>query len=258
VYDRVTARLDRRNARAATMVLTNSEQTRRNIRRHYRRDAAVCYLGVDAARFAPDAGAGGPDYVLSVGAIEPHKGYDFLIRSLALLPERSRPRLIIAGNTDSGGHGQYLRRVAGARGVRLELLTDVPHQRIVELYRGARAFVYAPHQEPFGLAVLEAMACALPVVAVAEGGPRETVVHEATGLLAPRDEEAFAGALARIVGDPVLARALGGAGRQQVESHWTWEAAADRAEEHLAALAAGRGAAHAASAPAVRAGGAQP
>src|SRR5207302_131294 len=119
VYDRVAARLDRRNVSAAGAVLTNSEHNRQTIRRHY-------------------------------------------------------------------GHGAYLHRLARGQDVQLEVLVGISTERLVRLYQGARVFLYAPHQEPFGLAVLEAMACARPVVAVAEGGPMESVEHEVTGLLTPR------------------------------------------------------------------------
>jgi glycosyltransferase involved in cell wall biosynthesis len=236
LYDTVAARLDQRNVRAAGMVLTNSAHTARNIQHYYGVEAVVCPLGVDTARFYPVEHADPGDYVLSVGAIEPHKGHDFIIRSLGLLPSSIRPRLVIAGNTD-GGQGGYLRRVAARAGVQVDLLTGVPHDDLVRLYQRARAFVFAAHQEPFGLVVLEAMACGLPVVAVAEGGPVESMIDGTTGLLVPRDEATFAQALARVLGDAPLARSMGREGRRMAETAWTWQAASDRAEAQLAVLA---------------------
>jgi hypothetical protein len=88
------------------------------------------------------------------------------------------------------------------------------------------------------------MACATPVISVAEGGPCESVIDGLTGLLVPRDEEGFAEALMRILEDAEFARALGRSARLHVESEWTWRAAGERLESALASLA-GKRAAHA-------------
>jgi glycosyltransferase involved in cell wall biosynthesis len=97
--------------------------------------------------------------------------------------------------------------------------------------------VYTPRLEPFGLAAIDAAACGLPVVAVAEGGVRETVVDELTGFLVENDARAIAVAVERILSDPELARRLGASARTNVEKHWTLSAATDRIEKALAAVA---------------------
>ena len=150
-----------------------------------------------------------------------------------------RPPLVIAGNYANAAVARELAAQAGAGGVRLRVHVGVTDAEIARLYAGARAFVYAPEREPFGLAVLEAIAAALPVVAVAEGGVEESVIPGRTGLLVPRDEQAFARALGRVLADDALARSLGNEARAVVERDWTWEAAADRVE-HALARAAGR------------------
>ncbi|HEU0317526.1 MAG TPA: glycosyltransferase, partial [Solirubrobacteraceae bacterium] len=83
-----------------------------------------------------------------------------------------------------------------------------------------------------------AMACATPVVAVAEGGLVETVRHDDTGLLVARDPAALGGALARVLDDPQLAGRLGAAGRARVVADWSWERTAADFDARLAALAA--------------------
>lgn len=236
LYDRRVSALDRRNVAAAASVLTNSESSRQTVQRYYGRAAAVCRLGVDAQRFVP-GDLTRSDYVLSVGALEPHKGFDFIVRALARCPYEARPRLVVAGNTDDAGVGDHLRRLGEALGVRVSTSVRVSEAELLTLYQQARAFVYAPHHEPFGLAVLEAMACGLPVIAVAEGGPCESVADGTTGYLVARDETAFAGALMRVLGEPGLAAQLGRAGRQRVVADWTWDAAANRLHEHLVAVA---------------------
>ncbi|MFQ5472116.1 MAG: glycosyltransferase family 4 protein, partial [Dehalococcoidia bacterium] len=238
-YDKQTAKLDRRNVARANVVLTNSEHNRGTIKRYYGRDALVCHLGVDSDRFVPN-GATPSDYVLSVGALEPHKGFDFLVRAVARCPVDSRPRLTIVGNTDAAGVGRHLRRLARDAAVELDIRVRIADEELVRLYQGAQAFVYAPHSEPFGLVVLEAMACGVPVVAVDEGGPRESVVDGVTGLLAARQERTFADALMRVLSDRSFAATLGAQARHQVERKWTWEAAANRVEAELARIVSGK------------------
>jgi glycosyltransferase involved in cell wall biosynthesis len=240
LYDNRTSQLDRRNVGRAGTVLTNSEHTRRIINDYYGRDAVVCRLGVDCHHFVPGTGTA-DDYVLSVGALEPHKGYDFLVRSIGACPPEKRPRLVIAGNTDTAGVGRQLTSLAESVGVSLDIRTNVNPlgQELLGLYQEARAFVFTAFSEPFGLVLLEAMACGLPVVSVAEGGPVEIVQDGRSGLLIERDVTRFAEAVSRLVGDEGLARPMGGLGRRIVEADWTWEAAGRRLEDQLLGLARG-------------------
>jgi glycosyltransferase involved in cell wall biosynthesis len=95
------------------------------------------------------------------------------------------------------------------------------------------ALLYAPRLEPFGLAPLEANACGLPVIAVAEGGVRETVVDQVNGLLVENNPVAMAEAIARLSSDPSLARKLGAKARHAVKENWDLNAAIDRLEQKL-------------------------
>jgi glycosyltransferase involved in cell wall biosynthesis len=236
LLDSIIKRRDRRNFAAAGVVLTNSRFTADLIGRYYGREATVCQLGVDAERFHPaDASRG--DYVLSVGALEPHKGFDFLIRSVGLLPRESRPELRIVANYVNPGVATDLRRLAEAHGVSLSVMEAVAEDELVAQYQQARVFAYAPHEEPFGLAVLEAMACGVPVVAVAEGGVMESVRSGESGIVTSRDEQAFADALSRVIADRELAQSFGAAGRRLAVTDWTWDAAGRRLESHLADVA---------------------
>jgi len=238
LLDRRHRRDDRARVRAARLVLTNSAYTRRRVRAVYGRDAAVCYLGVAADRFDWQPGtdmqapAGGLR-LLSVGALEAHKGFDFVVRALGRLPPVRRPALTIVGASGHPRMPTYLAGLAAAADVRLELRHRVSDAELATLYASSALFVFGARHEPFGLVLLEAMAAGLPVVAVAEGGVPEVVRDGATGLLTPRDEAAFAAAIARLLADEPLRRRLGEAGRAAARRDWTWMAAADRLEQHL-------------------------
>jgi glycosyltransferase involved in cell wall biosynthesis len=225
---------DARNVRAAKLLLTNSFFSAESIYRAYGLRARVVYLGVDAETFRP-LDVPRENFVLSVGAISPLKGYDFLLEALSHVPEPLRPELVLVGNTASQGETLYLQKLAGARHVTLRFRVNVREDELVQLYNRARALVYAPILEPFGFAPLEAMACETPVVAVREGGVRESVREGETGLLVERDAQDFAHALTRILDNRTLARCLGERGRQYVLEFWTWQAAFQRMLDAIAA-----------------------
>jgi glycosyltransferase involved in cell wall biosynthesis len=93
--------------------------------------------------------------------------------------------------------------------------------------------IYAPRLEPFGLAPLEAGACGVPVVAVPEGGVRETILDEITGLHVENDPAAAAAALTRLRNDPELARRLGENGCTAAKEKWSFQGATNRIEQRL-------------------------
>jgi glycosyltransferase involved in cell wall biosynthesis len=242
-------RLDRRYIRSAPRIVTHSAFTQSTLRRVYGVDSEVVHLGVDALAFSPGV-APREGYVLSVGALHPLKGHDRVIEALATLPS-PRPRLVVIG--DRGGSEQALRALAQARGIMLEIRSRLPFAEVVGLYQRAGVVACAQIREPFGLVPLEAMACATPVVAVAEGGFRETIEDGVTGLLvAPepdrsgvspgsQDAARLGAAIARVLSDDGLASRLGAAGREVVERDWTWTATAAAYDRLLRQLLDRRG-----------------
>jgi glycosyltransferase involved in cell wall biosynthesis len=109
----------------------------------------------------------------------------------------------------------------------------VSDDELIDILNRAAMMVYAPRLEPFGFTPLEANACGLPVVAVAEGGVRETVVDGINGLLVEPDEKAMARAIERLRDDKDLAYTLGRNGRKLVAEKWSLAASIDRIEQRL-------------------------
>ncbi|MCX6031992.1 MAG: glycosyltransferase [Chloroflexi bacterium] len=232
IYRRVLATLDRANVWAANLVLTNSAYSRESLYRAYGIFARVCYLGVDTGSFHPLA-LPKEDFVLSVGALNPRKGFDFLIYSLAVMESSERPRLVLASNHTEEREQQYLTQLARRLRVEVEFRSRVSDRQLLALYNQARATVYAPIMEPFGFVPIESMACGTLVVGVREGGVRETILHGVTGLLVERDPQAFATALSKVLADPVWANELGRNGIRHVQGAWTWEASLSQLEASL-------------------------
>jgi glycosyltransferase involved in cell wall biosynthesis len=103
---------------------------------------------------------------------------------------------------------------------RVEFLGTVSRRELADRYRRATVFCLPSRQEGFGIVFLEAMAHARPIVAARAAAVPETVADGEVGILAgPNDPEAFAQALATLLGDRDLGRRMGQAGRRRVESY---------------------------------------
>jgi glycosyltransferase involved in cell wall biosynthesis len=229
---RVQAREELRNARAFDAILANSLYSRESILRAYGLDARVCYLGVDRQVFQ-NHGLPREDFVVGMGAFVPEKNVGFVIEALAHIPP-PRPRLVWIGNVAFGPYVDDLTELARSLEVDFEPRVGIDEGELVDMFNRAAMLVYAPRLEPFGYAPLEANACGLPVVAVAEGGVRETVLDGVNGLVVEHDARAVAGAVQRLRQDAAYARQLGQAGCRRVAEHWSMSAAMDRLEVRLA------------------------
>jgi glycosyltransferase involved in cell wall biosynthesis len=151
------------------------------------------------------------DYLLSASRLDRAKRLDLLLRALALTA--APLRLIVAG---TGPERAALERLSGELGLteRVEFRGFVTDEELIGLYAGARAVYYAPIDEDYGFATVEAFAAGKPVITTHDaGGVLEFVRHGETGLIAAPEPAAIAQQLTRIADSPALAAALGQAGR---------------------------------------------
>lgn len=232
LYERTFLADETNNIQSASSVLTNSEYSRQLLAKQYQVQARVIYPGINTDTFRPLPVAK-RDYVLCVGALIYSKGYRFLITALSRLDDERRPALFIAANSADPDEETAVRQMAATLGVTLHIERITDDRRLVEVYNQAKVFVYAPMQEALGMAPLEAAACGVPSVAVAEGGVRETIVDGETGLLVPRDAAVFANHLQHLLDDDQTRARLGEAALANVRQNWTWSRAVDRLEREL-------------------------
>lgn len=201
----------------------------------------------DPALRAPRAGA--RPLIVCGARLHPDKGLGVLIDATALLRDSGRRVDVqIAGPALPGGaHAAELER----RRATLGLDDDVTFLGRVDdplaLWGTADVYVQPSRREPFGIAVLEALALGVPVVASDVGGLRDLVADEQGGLLvAPDDAAALATAIARVLDEPGLAARLADRGREHA-GRFTLAATVDGVEAVQAdALARRRGASGAA------------
>ena len=141
-----------------------------------------------------------------------------------------RHGLIVGTNS---GYEEEMRRLAASVGVRFEPRKLISDEEVVETLNRAALFIYTSRLEPFGLAPLEANACGTPVVAVAEGGVRETVKDGVNGLLVDSEPEAIAETMASLLGNADRAVRMGERACEYVRQEWGLSRSIDRLEANL-------------------------
>jgi glycosyltransferase involved in cell wall biosynthesis len=148
--------------------VANSETTQRRIARYWGRDSTVLHPPVETGRFTPRDDVGDSYVVLS--ELMPHKRIDLAIEAF----NRLRLPLTIVGN---GPDARRLRRLAGPT---IQFTGRVSDEEAAYQLEHARALVVTATEE-FGIAAVEAQAAGRPVIALCEGGVRETVLDGITG-----------------------------------------------------------------------------
>jgi glycosyltransferase involved in cell wall biosynthesis len=233
-------------ARRAAVVLTGSQASARDIAEHLRvpeERILVTPYGVEP-RFRPDPPAPGllarlgidRPYVACVGTLEPRKNLVTALRAFARVGERhgDEVALVVVGGRGwrNEAFEEELRRVR-SEVILTGFLSDGD---LVGVMAGARCFLYPSLHEGYGFPPLEAMACGTPVVTSATSSLPE-VVGDAGLLVDPRDVEAVAAGVERLLGDDALHASLRASGLRRAASY-TWErCAAETARAYRIAVA---------------------
>jgi glycosyltransferase involved in cell wall biosynthesis len=161
--------------------------------------------------------------VLAVCRLAPQKGLETAVRALPDLPDAT---LLVLGE---GPDRVALETLAGSLGVRERLLLPGRVGDVAALYRNAAVVVHPARWEGFGLAMLEAMLAAKPVVAARAGSAPELVADGETGVLVPVDDAtALAEAVGTLLADPARAETMGRAGLDRAHSEFSVAGMAER------------------------------
>lgn len=193
---------DYKTAQLVDYFVANSLETQRRVKKFYRRESAVIYPPVDMPPLNEKAVPVQRTYYLSVGRLVWAKQIDLIVKAANM----RKFTLKIVG---TGPEDEHLRALSGPT---VEFLGSVSDEELNALYRGAKATIFCAQDEDFGMVPIESMAHGTPVIALSQGGVRETVVDSETGIL-------FS------VGDvPSLVSAIGRFERK----HTDWSAACQR------------------------------
>lgn len=230
---RLLVREERLSALAFDRILCNSYFSRESMLRAYGLDASVCYLGIDSDLFKVQ-GVEREAYVLGLSSILPPKNLELAIQAVSR--SNQTKTLVWVYNVSDHGYLTRMQNLADDLGVSLVLKQLVTDDELVALLNRATCLIYVPHLEPFGFAPLEASSCGTPVVAIREGGVRETVMDGLNGLISDGDPQRLGDSIDRMFVDTEERERLGKQGAEWVRREWTLERATERLIAHIEEL----------------------
>ncbi len=173
--------IDQRSVNSIDQIVTNSKNSQKRIEKYYHRTADIIYPPVDVSKFKYKENG---DFWLSVNRLYPEKRIELQINAFREMPDE---KLIIVGGYAKGDHAEkYAKNIINWLPQNVNILGEISEQELIDLYARCKGLICTALDEDFGLTPVEAMASGKPVVAVNEGGFRETVT-EKTGLLINAD-----------------------------------------------------------------------
>lgn len=218
-------------ARTLPYLLTVSECACRDISRDFTiplERFRVVPNGINTDLFypLPDVQRDSHRIIVTNSADTPLKGLVYLLHAIADIRCRRPVRLVVIGQPKPNGTIERLLRKLNLAG-QVSFTGRISSAAFVREYARAGMAVVPSVYEGFGLPAGEAMACGVPVIATT-GGALPEVVGDAGILVPPRDTPALAAAIEDLLDHPAKAVALGQRGYQRVQTHFTWQRAAEK------------------------------
>jgi glycosyltransferase involved in cell wall biosynthesis len=220
-------KLDYQSINEASVVLVNSNWIKHFIDEIYKKNAKICYPGIDNLFFKTDKNKknNSNKYILSSNRHYPQKKLDYLIKS-SLIVLDSYPSInyfITGAYTD---YTKYLLNLTKKLKIedKITFTNHLSEAELLHKYQNAYLYLYTSPEEDFGLGPLEAGACGVPSIVWDHAGPKETVVHGKTGLrVKPYDINALAEAQLALLNDSNKRDVMGENASLYVKKNFTWD-----------------------------------
>jgi glycosyltransferase involved in cell wall biosynthesis len=223
--------LHRRALGRAGVLLVSTPDAVSVVPRTFRSKVQVLPFGIEGTSIAPSADPPPQPTIAFVGRLEPAKGVLKLVDAFARVKEDvPDATLVVAGEGPERGSLESRSARLGL-GDSVKLLGLVPHQRVSDVFRSSAVVCLPSDGEPYGMAVLEAMAAGRAIVTPDSGGPRFLLAHDGGDqLVAHYDADSLARALVRLLTDRKLLTKLGRENRERVKSKFTLDRVLDELE----------------------------
>jgi phosphatidylinositol alpha-1,6-mannosyltransferase len=177
--------------------------------------------------------------ILTVNHLHPRKRIDLLLKAMtAILEECPQVVALIVGQGPEGNALKVLATTLGLDETQVIFSGFVAEAELAAYYQAAQVYAHMGRDETFGLAVLEASANGVPVVAANEGGPREILEEGVTGFLVEAQPSQFAAQLSWLLQNPSAAQEMGAQGAKAAHARYTWQ---QGAQDFRQAVAKARG-----------------
>lgn len=206
-----------------TVVSTSTEVSNRIIRNGLYPDneqLKLAYPGIDSTEAVPLAELKYEPYLLVPGRIMWTKNIELAIEAFKLADLPKPWKLVIAGFLDEKSVLYYHNLMAMVDGdPRIEFVVSPSDDKLNELYRNAYSILFTPLNEDWGIVPLEGMLRAKPIMAVASGGPAESIIDGKTGWLLNPSPGVWAEKLKSIVSQPEQVKTMGAHAQQHVKRY---------------------------------------
>ncbi len=156
--------------------IANSKYVARRIKKIYGKESLVIYPPVDVDTF--NIASNRENYYIVISRLVPYKKIELIVEAFTNMPDK---RLVVIGD------GPDLKKIKTIAKSNIEILGYQPFEVMKYYLEKAKAFVFAA-EEDFGISLVEAQSCGIPVICYAKGGALETVIHEKTGIFFHRQD----------------------------------------------------------------------
>lgn len=228
----LTSRLHKETIKRCARIITITNQTKNlYIKTFDERNISTIPFGVDTNVFKPARLKERREEceILYAGSLYPLKGVHDLIRAIANVRKHGlKANLTIVGE---GQQKEALTALTRALGIEEHVKFEgfVPYSNMPQYYKRSDIFCFPTLGEPFGKAVIEAMACGKPVIATNAGGPAEIIQDKVDGILVPpSNPEAIALQITRLIEDKNERRRLGERARETAVNRFSWSKIAEK------------------------------
>jgi glycosyltransferase involved in cell wall biosynthesis len=154
-------------------ILTNSDNVKSRIKSYLGLDSIVVYPPCNTHKFSF---LGQKNYYLSMARLDPLKRVDKIIQAFVNMPDKNL--IVISGGVES----ERIKRLA-ANAPNIQILGWVTEKQLIDLFGNCIATIYIAKDEDFGMSPIESMAAGKPVIGACEGGLKETIIDDETGIL---------------------------------------------------------------------------
>lgn len=222
------------SAKSYNKVLVNSLFSRESIKRAYGINSTVCYLGIDESSFNVKGDVVKEPYIVGLGRISPAKNVETAIRVVSKIAKEQRPSLKWISNGFDADYFDSILSLAESLDVNFKPLINIDDKELLEVLSKASVMIYTSHLEPFGLAPIEANFSGTFVVAIAEGGVRETIKPPLNGfLINGLNYGEMARTIMPLISNLKHASEMGKKAREHALKFWNWNQMADNIENEL-------------------------
>ncbi|MFD1216320.1 glycosyltransferase family 4 protein [Microbulbifer celer] len=234
--------MQKKVSRRLQHIVTVSTQSLDDIVHYFgvkRERVELIYNGIDTDIFSPGSAQkrAQPRVMTTASADQPLKGLRFLLQAVATLqPRYPDLKVLVVGKLQQGGATESLLKTLDLERT-VRFVSGISNEEMADYYRSSTMVVCPSLYEGFGLPAGEAMACGVPVIS-SDGGALPEVVGDAGIVVPAGNSDALAEAMQSLLDNPSLREKLGAAGRERIESQFSWTLCAKHLVDYYRAIIA--------------------